>query len=263
MYYWQTDQKMSTPSHNDRSAQARWTARSSAGYPAPAALAVDIAVLTVRDGKLMALAVPRDDGQLPEPRDDGQLALPVGFVGESEAPAQTAARKLHEKTGLQELYLEQLATFAAPDRDPRGWIPTVAHLALVPAGTESAGAGAADAGARWIDATDHPPLAFDHDLILASAIDRVRGKLWWSNIVVGILPDRFTLAQARKVYEAIADTAYDPATFARDLRATGLITPTGESHRDTGGRPAALYEFVERRPAWGAGHRKRVPTPGD
>ena len=219
---------MSTPSHNDRSAQARWTARNSAGYPAPAALAVDIAVLTVR---------------------------------ESEAPAQTAARKLHEKTGLQELYLEQLATFAAPDRDPRGWIPTVAHLALVPAGTEPAGA--ADAGARWIDATDHPPLAFDHDLILASAIDRVRGKLWWSNIVVGILPDRFTLAQARKVYEAIADTAYDPATFARDLRATGLITPTGESHRDTGGRPAALYEFVERRPAWGAGHRKRVPTPGD
>ena len=161
---------------------------------------------------------------------------------------------LAEKTGLEEeLYLEQLATFADPGRDPRGWIPTVAHLALVPANTE-----AADVSARWVRADEPPELAFDHAQILAEALERVRGKLWWSNIAVGILPGAFTLAQAREVYDAIAGTAYDAGTFARDLRATGLVASTGEQRRETGGRPAALYAFTEREPAWGAGRRKRV-----
>jgi 8-oxo-dGTP diphosphatase len=221
-----------------------WTAVNSAGFQAPAALAVDIVILTVRDGRLQVLVVER-----PVRR----LALPGGFVGPREAPADAAERKLKEKTGLAPPYLEQLATFAAPGRDRRGWIPTVAHLALVPPDTAPT-----DPAARWIPALEHPPLAFDHDEILDLAIDRLRGKLWWSNVAVGILPGAFTLADARHVYEAIADAAYDPATFARDLRATGLIAPTGETRRETGGRPAALYAYRDRAPSWGAGRRKRV-----
>ena len=139
-----------------------WTATNSAGYPAPVALAVDVVVLTVRDHTLFALAVPAAEGR---------WALPGGFVGPDEASEQTAIRKLREKTGLEHLYLEQLATFADPDRDPRGWIPTVAHLALVPPETEPT-----DPNAGWIPATDPPALAYDHAEILATAIERVHGK---------------------------------------------------------------------------------------
>jgi 8-oxo-dGTP diphosphatase len=224
----------------------RWTAVNSAGYPAPAALAVDIVVLTVRAAALRLLTVARPDGT---------PALPGGLVGEAETPEQTGARKLREKTGLGELFIEQLATFAEPDRDPRGWVPTVAHVALVPADTEPG-----DAAATWMGAGDHPPLAFDHDRIVDVALDRIRGKLWWSNIAVGILPGPFTLGEARDVYQAITDTAYDPSTFARDLRATGLIEPAGEDLRRTGGRPAALYRFVTHTSSWGAGRRKRIGT---
>jgi 8-oxo-dGTP diphosphatase len=222
----------------------RWTATNSAGYAAPVALAVDIVALTVREHRLLALALARPDAT---------LALPGGFVAEQEAPAETAARQLEQKTGLGRVYVEQLATFAQPGRDPRGWIPTVAHLALVPPETEPS-----DPGSRWIGALDHDRLAFDHEQILGLAVDRVRGKLWWSNVAVGILPGEFALADARHVYEAIADSPYDPATFARDLRATGLIAPTGGTRLRTGGRPAALYSFVDRAPRWGAGRRKRV-----
>ena len=221
-----------------------WQATNTAGYAAPAAFAVDIVVLSVRGGELAVLVVQRPDGS---------LGLPGGFVSQDEDPGETAARKLHEKTGLDRLYLEQLATFADPGRDPRGWIPTVAHLALVPPDTQPA-----DPFARWVAVADHPALAFDHEAILAAALERVRGKLWWSNVAVGILPGAFTLADARGVYEAIAATAYDPATFARDLRATGLIAATGDERRETGGRPAALYRFVRQDPAWGAGRRKRI-----
>lgn len=224
----------------------RWTAVNSAGYAAPAALAVDVVVLTVRVGRLRLLTVERSDGQ---------RALPGGFVGETERPDQTAARKLREKTGLADLYLEQLATFADPERDPRGWIPSVAHLALVPADTEPS-----DPSARWEATEQHAPLAFDHEEILATALERIRGKLWWSNIAVGILSGAFTMAEARDVYQAIAHTSYDASTFARDLRATGLVRTAGHERRRTGGRPAALYTFADRQPSWGAGRRKRIAT---
>jgi 8-oxo-dGTP diphosphatase len=223
-----------------------WTAVNSAGYPAPAALAVDTVVLTVRDRSLVALVIEHDGGA---------VALPGGFVGDQERPELAARRKLEEKTGLRRLYLEQLGAFADPGRDPRGWIPSIAYLALVPPDTEPP-----DAAAAWIGARGRRRLAYDHRAILRAAVARVEGKLWWSNIAVGVLAGAFTMSEARQVYEAIADTAYDPATFARDLKATGLVEATGDQRAEGPGRPAALYRFTSHEPTWGAGHRKRVGT---
>ena len=224
-----------------------WTATNSEGYPAPAALATDVVVLTARDGRLITLTTERDDDS---------RALPGGFVGPTERPQDTALRKLHEKTGLAEPYVEQLGAFADPGRDPRGWIPSIAYLALVPPGTE-----APDPNAHWIDARDPDvELAFDHRNVLRAAVERLEGKLWWSNVTVGILPGSFALSDARRVYEAIASTHYDPATFARDLKATGLIEPTGEMRADGPGRPAALYRYTSNQAEWGAGRRKRIAS---
>jgi 8-oxo-dGTP diphosphatase len=219
-----------------------WTPTNSEGYATPAALATDVVVLTVRDGALRVLTLARDDGV---------RALPGGFVGAQETPEQTARRKLHLKTGLDDLYLEQLASFADPGRDPRGWIPTIAYLALVPPDTQ------VDDG-DWTALTDHPAFAFDHGEIVRTAVERLEGKLWWSNVAVGMLPGPFTMTDARRVYEAVAGRAYDAATFARDLKATGLVEATGERRSEGAGRPAALYRFIDREPRWGAGRRKRV-----
>ena len=221
-----------------------WTATNSEGYPAPAALATDVVVLTARDGELLALTITRDDGE---------RALPGGFVGIGERPLDTALRRLQEKTGLEAPYVEQLGAFADPGRDARGWIPSIAYLALVPPGTQ-----VPDPSAHWIPARGDLPLAYDHRDVLDTAVERLEGKLWWSNIPVGILPGAFTLSEARRVYEAIAQARYDPATFGRDLKATGLIEPTGELRATGPGRPAALYRFTSDRPAWGAGRRKRI-----
>jgi 8-oxo-dGTP diphosphatase len=219
-------------------------ARNSAGYESPAALAVDVVMLTVRAQQLSVLTVKTGAGT---------PALPGGFVGRNEEPHDAALRKLTEKTGLEHIYLEQLATFGSPHRDPRGWIPTVAHLALVPPDTEPS-----DPAASWISATAPPRLAYDHEQILEVALDRTRGKLWWSNIAVGVLDGEFTLTEARSVYEAITGATYDPSTFARDLRATGLISPTGNERAQDRGRPATLYRYAQQQPVWGAGRRKRV-----
>ena len=199
----------------------------------------------MREEGLLALTVTRDGGE--------ERALPGGFVGAGERPLDTALRKLHEKTGLDAPYVEQLGAFADPGRDPRGWIPSIAYLALVPPGTA-----VPDADARWIAARDPAPLAFDHEEVLAAAVDRLEGKLWWSNVTVGMLPGPFTLSDARRVYEAIAQARYDPATFGRDLKSTGLIVATGEQRAAGPGRPAAMFRFTSDRPTWGAGRRKRI-----
>jgi 8-oxo-dGTP diphosphatase len=221
-----------------------WTATNSEGYSAPAALATDVVVLSIRSSELHVLLARRPDGQ---------HALPGGFVGAAESPDETARRKLHEKTGVADLYLEQLATFADPRRDPRGWIPSIAFVALV-----SSELALEDDRAAWLPARRHPPLAFDHDEIVATALERIEGKLWWSNVAVGILPPVFTMTEARTAYEAIAARSYDPATFARDLRATGLVEAAHRKRRQARGRPAELYRFSSRELQWGAGRRKRV-----
>ena len=224
-----------------------WKATNSEGYRAPVALATDVVVLTVQAAELRVLLVERPDGE---------LALPGGFVGPAESPAETARRKLHEKTGVGDVYLEQLATFAEPGRDPRGWIPSVAFVALVVPDTA-----VGDRGAAWFPSRSHGPLAFDHGEIVATALERIEGKLWWSNVAVGILPPAFTMAEARAAYEAIAAKRYDPATFARDLKATGLVEPARRKRRQARGRPAELYRFGSRDLQWGAGRRKRIHEP--
>jgi 8-oxo-dGTP diphosphatase len=221
----------------------RISARNSAGYEAPAGLAADPVVFSMVGGRLSVLLVRRSEAPA-----RGRWSLPGGFVGEREDPAGTAVRKLTEKTGIPPIYLEQLRTYAEPGRDPRGWLPSVAYLALVPAELlpdDQPG------DAAWHPLDGLPRLAFDHERIVLDALERVRGKLWYSNIAVGLLPPEFTIAQARQVYERLAGVEYDPGNFSRDLRASGLVVETGRVGDHAGaGRPARLFRFASAAPTW-------------
>lgn len=184
----------------------------------------------------------------------GRWALPGGFVGAREDPAATVTRKLKEKAGVPPIYLEQLRTYADPRRDPRGWLPSIAYLALVPADLLPADP---PADAAWHPVDGLPRLAFDHERIVTDALERVRGKLWYSNIAVGLLPPAFTVAQAREVYEQLAGVEYDPGNFSRDLRTSGLVVEAGGvAERAGAGRPARLYRFVSREPIWSPRYAK-------
>src|SRR3712207_3894645 len=140
------------------------SARNSAGYEAPIGLTADPVVFTLIDGRLRVLLARR----LEEPQ-RGWFSLPGGFVGASEAPEQTAERKLREKTGVGSVHLEQLRTYADPGRDPRGWLPSVAYMALV--GPEALPEDTpADRDASWHAVGRLPDLALDHALIVDDAL---------------------------------------------------------------------------------------------
>ncbi|HET8948935.1 MAG TPA: NUDIX domain-containing protein [Solirubrobacteraceae bacterium] len=219
----------------------RIEATNDAGYAAPIGLAADPVVFTLLDGRLSGLLARR----LEEPQ-RGMFALPGGFVGAQESPEQTAERKLREKTGVGSVHLEQLRTYAAPDRDPRGWLPSIAYLALVPPGALPDQT-PADRDASWHPLDALPELALDHARIVGDGLWRLRARIadkgWFMRVGGGLLPEEFTLRQAQRLYEAIAGESLDPANFRRDVKGTGLLEGTGRTRTEGPGRPGALYRL--------------------
>ncbi|OLT10916.1 NUDIX hydrolase [Pseudonocardia sp. CNS-139] len=200
------------------------------------AVAVDLVVLTVRDGELCVLLLERTAKPFA-----GEAALPGGFVRPAEDLLDAATRELVTETGLEigTHHLEQLASYAAPDRDPRGRVLTVGHLALVPDLPEPAAGGA---GCAWHPVAKVDQLAFDHAAILADGVERARAKLEYTTLAAAFCPEEFTISQLRRVYEAVWGTLPDPRNFSRKVTTTpGFLVPTGERLNAGRGRPGQLF----------------------
>jgi 8-oxo-dGTP diphosphatase len=210
-----------------------------ADYP-PFAVTVDLVVLTLRDDALHVLLVER--GADPW---RGRWALPGGFVHPDEGLDAAAARELAEETGVRDVpgHLEQLASYGDPDRDPRMRVVSVAYLALAPDLPEPR-AGSDAAGAAWVRVDDAlaRPLAFDHARVLADGVERARAKLEYSPLAAAFCADEFTVAELRRVYEAVWGRPLDPRNFHRKVTGVpGLLVDTGRTRAEGRGRPAALY----------------------
>ncbi|MEA1050550.1 NUDIX domain-containing protein [Lamprobacter modestohalophilus] len=209
-------------------------------YPHPA-VTTDVVLFTIRDDCLQLLLIERGN----EPF-KGSWALPGGFVDIDEALKTCAARELAEETGVENLYLEQLGTFGEPGRDPRERVISVAYLALAPESRLSVRAGDDAAAAAWFPVKDLPPLAFDHDQIIASAHRRLIAKLDYSTIAFQLLPDTFTLSELQRVYETLVDAEIDKRNFRKWAQALEVIEDTGALRRRGSHRPARVYRLLDR-----------------
>lgn len=203
--------------------------------PHPSGVAVDVVVLSLRDDAPVFLAVRRE-----RPPFEGAWALPGVLLGEDEGLEDAAARALERAAHRSMVrHLEQLATFGGPGRDPRGRVVSVSYLALLPEPVAVA------ERARWRDAVPPPELAFDHTDILGTAVERLRGKLSYSNVAFGLLPDRFTLSELQAVYEAVLGHALDKRNFRKKVLGVGLLAEA-QGQRRGAHRPAQLYRFAQR-----------------
>jgi len=210
-------------------------------YPRPA-LTVDCVVFGLDEEDLKVLLVQRD---LPPFKD--RWALPGGFVRMEESVDDAARRELREETGLKlnDLYLEQLYTFGDTCRDPRGRVVSVAYYALVNLADHSVQAATDARDAAWFSVSDTPSLAFDHDQILAAALERLKGKVRYQPIGFELLPPKFTLSQLQRLYETVLERQLDKRNFRKKILSMGVLVETDEVQQDVAHRAARLYRFDE------------------
>ena len=205
-------------------------------------VAVDAVLFTITEGKLQALLVNIKKGPFV-----GRWAFPGGLVEVGESLDEAAYRELYEKTGVQDLYLEQLFTFGDAQRDPTSHTVAVAYFALVPHFDQGLKHGEKYADIDWFPVHDLACLAYDHNAIAAYALTRLQTKLGYTNIVYSLLSQEFTLSEIQEIYEVILDQKLDRRNFRRKILALGLLKPLAKT-RHGAHRPAILYTFTHRRP---------------
>ncbi len=201
-------------------------------------VAVDAAIFTVRNGQLMVLLI-----QMKKKPHTGKLALPGGLLGDRETAERAVRRILSVQTGVADAYLEQLATFDDPRRDPLGRVISVAHFALIPAAGVRLRTTEKYADVRWWPMKKLPKLAYDHERIAEAAWRRLRAKLEYTNVAWSLLPAEFTLNQLQEVYETILGRTLDRRNFRKKVLALKLLAPIGRVRKGEAHRPAALYRF--------------------
>lgn len=228
--------------------RARWAPSSAASASASTApistcaVAVDVALLTIREGRLRLLLVEPERPELA-----GRWALPGRRVRDDESLDDTAHRALAELAGIAapHAHLEQLRTYGDPTRDPRARVVSVAYLALTPTTEDPP----ADRRARLFPIDElgedgGPVLAYDHDRIVPDALERARSKLEYTALATAFVEEPFTLGELRQVYEAVWGVPLDAANFRRKVVSTQeFVVPTDEVARPGpgGGRPAKRY----------------------
>ncbi|MFD1819667.1 ADP-ribose pyrophosphatase YjhB, NUDIX family [Pseudarcicella hirudinis] len=206
-------------------------------HPTRILLALDCIIFGFDGEELKLLLVKRNI----EP-EIGKWSLMGGFLNEGEDLEVAAERILYERTGLKEIYFEELQTFGKVNRDPVERTVSVCLFSLINIHAHNPDAAKAQ-NAYWINLKNRPNLIFDHNEMVNLAIERLRYKAALHPIGFELLPEKFTIPQLQKLYEAIYDMPLDRRNFSRKILSTGLLIDTGEKNENSITKKAILYRL--------------------
>lgn len=203
-----------------------------------AVLATDTAVLSVDGNELKVLLTKAKSVNF-----KGLPTLPGGLVELTEKTQEAAKRILKNVLNSTDFYMEQLYTFDDPERDPAGRVVSVAYLMLIP---WDKAIKITNTDASWQSVKSLPKLAYDHNEVVKAAVKRLSGKITYTNIVLGLMKEEFTLSDLQKTYETIMEKKLDKRNFVKKIKSLKLVTKTGRKIQGGAHRPAALYKFVNK-----------------
>jgi len=202
-------------------------------------LATDVVIFRIEDNKLQVLLI-----KMKKKPFIGCWAVPGGLVDPTESLEKSAQKQLLVKSGLKNVYLEQLYTFGKIKRDPFGRVVSVAYFALVSNKNLMLKTTEEYAAVDWFSVNELPTLAYDHAEIITLAKERLQSKLGYTNIIFSLLPKKFSLGELQNEYEIILGKKLDKRNFRKKIISLKLIKKTGQERRGNACRPAELYKFV-------------------
>jgi ADP-ribose pyrophosphatase YjhB (NUDIX family) len=180
-------------------------------------VSVDCVILGYQEEEIKLLIYPRSF----EPY-KGKWSLLGGFVRENESADDAAARILKQTTGLEQIFLEQVSAFSDPSRDPEARVISIAYYALIRIDLHDEQR-VKENGAFWVPVRKLPNLIFDHREMYEKALVKLQQKASYSLCGSELLPEKFTLIQLRKLYEAIFQREFDPGNFRKKILSLGIL----------------------------------------
>lgn len=172
----------------------------------------------------------------------GAWSVIGSFVEEQESTSDAAIRVLQEHTGLENIFLDPLALYSDPERDPGARVISQAYFSLIHLEDEALNK-VETHQARWFDLKDTPSLMLDHNTMVQDALDRLRTKARYSPVGFELLPEKFTIPQLQLLYEAIYQKKLDRRNFRKKIRSMGLLDKLDEKDKSGSRKGAFLYQF--------------------
>ena len=172
----------------------------------------------------------------------GEWSLIGSFVKKKESITDAARRVLLKFTGLENIFLEELGTYSEVERDMGGRCISIAQYALIRIADYDRGQ-VEKYGARWFTFDELPDLVLDHNSMVRDGLERVRQKARHRPIGFELLPEKFTIPQLQKLYEAIYQRPLDDRNFRKKLLSFGLLIKLDEKDRSGSKKGAFYYRF--------------------
>ena len=202
---------------------------------------VDNLIFGCKNNTLEILLIKHGEGE-----SKGEWGLPGDWLEDHESLENAAARTLKERSGISDVYLEQLHTFSAVDRHPSGRIVTTAFFSLIRPDSYSTIIGKTELDAKWFDVKKLPALIFDHHEIIEKGLAHLMHKVRHEPIGFNLLPEKFTLLQLQNLYETILGIKLDKPNFRRKMNKMQLLISCDEKQTGVAHRAANLYRFDQK-----------------
>ena len=205
------------------------------GYP-KVALTVDCVIFGFEDNIMKVLLI-RSDLEIYK----GKWSLLGDFARETETLEEAAYRVLLERTGMTDVFLDQVHTFSQPDRHPGGRVITVAYCSLL--NIKHHQLEITENELHWHSVKNLNEMAFDHLEILQTCYKWLQKRIQEHPLGFNLLPEKFSLRELQNLYEAILDMELDRRNFRKKFFSMDFLEDTGEFEEDVKHRPGKLYQF--------------------
>ena len=202
------------------------------------ALSVDCVIFGFDENTLKVLLIRSDLKKY-----KGMWTLLGDLVKPDEDLDNAAYRVLKQRTGLSDVFLEQVKTFGEVSRHPAGRVVTVAYCSLI--NVQNHRLKKLENELHWhsVDSLKDKGLGFDHEKIYLTCYQWLQKRVQEHPLGFNLLPKKFSLRELQNLYEAILNTKLDRRNFRKKFFSMDFLVDVGEEEQNVPHRPGKLYKF--------------------